>query len=138
MNKFSFILLLFLFAGCNADAPEPIQTMDGIKKEIIGEWNWEETIVQHRGQDPVVKTPESEGKTKTHIFNEEGRLIILENGVVLQESNYIVVSSPSQNLPEFKLNISEPAGSLNITISNNKLTLSTGLGTSSSFTGKLN
>ncbi|AGA79733.1 hypothetical protein [Echinicola vietnamensis] len=139
MNKFSFILLLFLLAECNAEAPEPVQTLDGIKKAIIGEWNWEETIVHYRGQEPVVKTPESEGKTKTYIFSKDGKLKILEDETTIQETDYEIVlteTSGIKSITLFRLNFSDNGGSMFLTFTKHKLNLSNGLGLESSFTRK--
>ncbi len=141
-TSLSILIFFFVFAlntSCQEEMNQPVQTLDDVRKMIIGEWIWEKTTQLNKGQEPMVQTPDDDGNTVVYSFNEEGKMTILVNETITQDTVYEIElssASPNPSVPEFKLGIAEPTGMLNLVLDKNMLTLSDGLGTSRIFVKK--
>lgn len=65
-----WIMLSPLLGSCQKEElSDEIRTLEDARKAIIGEWEWKETIIRHRGQEPpVYETPATENKTIQRTF----------------------------------------------------------------------
>ncbi|MFN3997441.1 hypothetical protein [Algoriphagus sp.] len=91
-SGFIFIMSVFLLTpmivGCQNEEPtNEVKKLDDLYTFIVGEWDWEKTIIPAR-PGILVKSPETEGLTKQFIFQSDRILRILENEIVVQSSEY--------------------------------------------------
>jgi len=75
-----WMMVLPLLGSCQKEElPDEIRTLEDARKAIIGEWEWKETIIRHRGQEtPIYETPATENKTIRKIFGRNLTLSIVE------------------------------------------------------------
>jgi hypothetical protein len=137
MEKFHYLLLfaIILNISCREEMPQQVQTIDEVKKQIVGGWLWKKTVIVKRGLEPKVTTPEDERKSVIYFFSEDGIFTILENGNSILDSEYEIITNGSaeKSNVEFKLFIKETAGVLILYFENGTLILSDGMGASRYF-----
>src|SRR5690606_4847823 len=81
----ALILCLLILGGCQKSKqkklPDEVKTIEDAYRVIVGDWEWEKTIIQYRGQDnPQYETPDTENKTIQYVFRKNGTAVKIENG----------------------------------------------------------
>lgn len=76
------VFLLPLAGACQKEElHNEAKTIEDAYQAIVGEWEWKETIVSHRGQEnPTYETPITENKTIQYVFRENSTAVKIENG----------------------------------------------------------
>ena len=71
---------LSLSGACQKEKlPHEVKTKEEAGQMILGEWKWERTVTQSRGQEnPIYETPETENKTIHETFMKDFKLIRVE------------------------------------------------------------
>ncbi len=69
---FGLLCLLYLLGACQKEKlPDQAKTVAEAYQLIVGEWEWERTVIQGRGQEtPIYETPDTENKTIHETFME--------------------------------------------------------------------
>src|SRR5690606_4490534 len=100
MKSFGFIkmklmiICLFTISCQKEKVPVEAKSIDEAYKFIIGEWKWEKTESQARGQEiPTVLTPHSENKTKLFVFKSDKSAVLIENGAEVDHYNFNIATS---------------------------------------------
>ncbi|MGV3763414.1 hypothetical protein [Parapedobacter sp.] len=84
----------FLISCQKQKMPLEAKSIDEAYKFIVGEWKWEKTESQARGQEnPTVLTPHSENKTKLFIFKSDKSAVLIENGAEVDHYNFNIATS---------------------------------------------
>jgi len=82
------VLFLPLLGGCQESGiPDKVRTVDDAYAVIVGEWEWTRTYMIGR-LGTVIQTPETEGITKQYFFKRDRTMRIIENRILVRESEY--------------------------------------------------
>lgn len=86
----SMVFILPILGGCQDDGlPNQVRTLDDAYAVLVGEWDWVKSLLVNRRQGGVlIETPESEGKNKQFVFGRDGTMRIIENGMVVRDSEF--------------------------------------------------
>lgn len=96
MRTLTTVLLAFGLLSNAACQKDEINTVETAYKAIVGEWEWEESVIMAWG-GTTIQTPMSENKTRRFIFRRDRSMSIVEDGNVVEDSEYgIAINSDSE------------------------------------------
>ncbi|SKB29652.1 hypothetical protein SAMN05660226_00558 [Parapedobacter luteus] len=130
-----------LLGGCQkAELPDEVNTVEEARRVIVGEWEWERTEINYRGQgNTIYETPDTENKTIQYVFRKDGTAAKIENGKDSIDYNFEIEESLESS--DFHLTLSPK--DINIQVSrtflilyNGNLILTNRLGVSSYYIRK--
>lgn len=102
------LCFLSLSSGCRKEnLPDQAKTVAEAYQMIVGEWEWERTVIQGRGQEtPIYETPDTENKTIHETFMENlksSRVETKDEVSTRTDHEYNIMVNSSGNIGAFLL-----------------------------------
>lgn len=91
----TLVLLMPMLGACQKEGlPTEAKTVEDAYRMIVGEWEWERTEINHRGQSHTTyETPETENKAIQYVFQKNGTAVKIENGSEFVDYSFEIKST---------------------------------------------